>query len=140
MTFQADALSLSYDYPAGEMITRAIGRPGDSVLGVIASAPGERREQREPHLSRSERAFTRALYRDRRIHIPRKSGRGEWSLPMPEWGPVVSLAGVSLPRTVRIRVHSDTSGARRVRLNYTKEDSYIKNPELRASALQVDSA
>lgn len=100
---------------------------GRWIPGVLESEEGEPRESTPLGLSRSERAFQRALYYDGRVHKARKATAGRWSLKV-SWGEVIGRR-----RMLRIRVFSDTSGARRVRAEGTKADSYIKNPALRST-------
>ena len=104
MTYARDPLSIQFDADAADMISRAIASPGKTVTRFVESRP------REPvdagGLTRTERAFQRALYHDPRIRKPRKNSPGEWSMPAPEWSPRLGAT-----RLVRIRVFSDTSAA-----------------------------
>ena len=129
MVFQRDPLSVSFDEAAAALISRAIANPGKNVVGMIESPPRDPVEPTPPGLTRTERAFQRALYHDERIHKARKNTGGPWSMPRPEWMPRTGST-----RIVRIKVFSDTSAALKVRGGYDKGNSYVKNPELRSTA------
>lgn len=136
MPYRPDPYSVEFEPMAADIITRAIAAHRSSrkktapryVPVIIVSPPeASEREDGPDRLSRAERALQRALYRDKRIHKARKDTGGNWSLDR-EWGPVSGRT-----RTLRVRVFSDTSAARKVRRDYTRGDSYIKNPALRST-------
>ena len=130
MPFQRDPLSVQYDAPAARIISQAIERAGTPLpwrRGAVDSGSHERRESTGARLTATERALQRALYHDQRIHKARKNTGGPWSLKI-EWDPVVPG---QRRRTFRIRVFSDTVGARKVRRDY-RSQSYVKNPALRS--------
>ena len=107
-----DPLSVRYEAAAAQLISRAIMLMGQSrvsrrwAAGIIQSDPGESREARGQNLSRSERAFVRALYRDPRVYH-RSPGTKRYSLKEPVW-----FEPQGRQRTVRIRVFPDTAGKR----------------------------
>ena len=129
MPFTPDPLSVRYEKAAAALLTRAVGRMKQRkavmrwAVGIVQSEPGEYREPGGQRLSRTERAFQRALYRDPRVY--HRSPDKMYSLKEPQWGTPVGRI-----REVRIRVFSDTSGyreaARRAHVSYTL------NPELRS--------
>ena len=131
--WQRDPLSVQYDPHAQSLITRAInahqthGQPvwigGALALthGLAEDAGGR---------TRDERALTRALYHDERIHKPGKTYAGGWSLQIDWRERNIAVA------LLRVRVLRDTSGARHVRRGKSR-GSYITNPALRSGA--VDS-
>lgn len=133
--FQPDPLSVRYEKVASAFLTRAIEAMDRSrvsqrwVLGIVESATAD--EPREPggqHLSRSERAFQRALYRDPRVY--HRSDAKRYSLKEPVWGEVIGRR-----RFIQIRVFSDTAGSR-----YRKprgEGSYVRKPALRSKAAVI---
>jgi len=117
MTYQRDPLSVQYDVQAADLITRGIARyrrkqrnrsvPGFTTVYVPNPVGDLWRDDSPDRLSRHERAFQRALYHDPRIHKPRKTTGGPWSLQV-RWGPV-PLAGT---RKLELQLHRDTSGRR----------------------------
>jgi len=106
-----DPLSVLYERAASGLLDRAIARmnqrrvPMRWAIGLVESGRHEKREPYGYKLSRTERAFVRALYRDPRVY--HRSGQKMYSLKEPVW-----LAPIGRVREVRIRVFSDTSGAR----------------------------
>lgn len=132
MPFAATALSRSYDTAAATLLDEAVYLHGRRMYrrragGVITSRRGEVREGDGYRLSVTERAFQRALYRDPRIAQGRRKPDARYSLPQPVWGPV--LPGGR--REVRIRVVTDTSGARFTR-RQPRETKYVETPALRS--------
>ena len=133
MPFAASALSRSYDTAAATLLDEAIYLHGRRLYrrragGVVTSRRGEKREAGGFRLSVTERAFQRALYRNPRISQGNaRKPDARYSLPQPEWGPV--LPGGR--REVRIRVVSDTSGARFTR-RQPRDEKYVENPGLRS--------
>lgn len=109
-----DPLSVRYEAAAAQLISRAIMLMGQSrvsrrwAAGIIQSDPGESRETRGQNLSRSERAFVRALYRDPRVY--HRSPDKRYALKEPVW-----FEPQGRQRTVRIRVFGDTSGKRYIK-------------------------
>lgn len=132
MPYQRDPLSVQYDAAAAELITRAITK-GRWVVGVIFSPADDPREATPDELSRTERAFQRALYHDKRIANARKTKpEARWSLKV-EWAERIGPR-----RRVQIRTFSDTSGRRKVENEYSRGESYVRNPSLRS--VYADSA
>ena len=134
MPFTPDPLSVRYEKAASALLTRAIGRMGQRrvamrwAVGIVQSAPGEYREPGGQRLSKTERAFQRALYRDPRVY--HRSPDKAYSLKEPVWS-----APVGRVREVRIRVFSDTSGYREAeRRSYR---SYVANPALRSKTAVI---
>lgn len=125
MTFTRDPLSVRFDGAAHEIISRAIRFPGKTVLGSIDSGPGEPVD--DGGLTRSERAFQRALYHDQRIRKPRRNSGGPWTLPQPDW-----LARTGRTRLVRIMVVSDISGAVYARARIPRDGQWQHNDALKA--------
>lgn len=134
MPFTPDPLSVRYERAASSLLDRAIGRMGQRrgsmrwAVGIVQSSPGEYREPGGQRLSRTERAFTRALYRDPRVY--HRSGDKRYSLKEPVWG-----APLGRTREVRIRVFSDASGARQAERAAYK--SYVANPALRSKTAVI---
>ena len=134
MPFTPDPLSVRYEKAAAGLLTRAIGRMGQRrvamrwAVGIVQSQPGEYREPGGQRLSKTERAFQRALYRDPRVY--HRSPDKAYSLKEPVWS-----APVGRVREVRIRVFSDTSGYREAeRRSYR---SYVANPALRSKTAVI---
>lgn len=134
MPFTPDPLSVRYERAASALLTRAIGRMRQRkpamryAVGIVQSAPGEYREPGGQRLSKTERAFQRALYRDPRVY--HRSPDKAYSLKEPEWA-----APVGRVREIRIRVFSDTSGYREAeRKSYR---SYVANPALRSKTAVI---
>ena len=106
-----DPLSVRYDRAAASLIQRAvILRTRQRVsqrwaAGIVVSQAGEAREPYGQRLSRTERAFVRALYHNPLIY--HRSDSKAYSLKEPVWD-----APMGNQRTVRIRVFGDTDGAR----------------------------
>ena len=129
--YERDPLSVRYDPHARSLISRAIaahathGRPV-WVRGALALQHGTAEDT--GGRTRDERALTRALYYDQRIHKPSRRYPGDWSLQI-EW--TSRNVAVSL---LRIRVLRDTSGARHVRRGRSG-GSYITNPDLRSGGI-----
>lgn len=134
MPFTPDPLSVRYEKAAAGLLDRAIGRMGQRrvtmrwALGVIESPAGEYREPGGQRLTRTERAFQRALYRDPRVY--HRSPGKRYSLKEPVWMPPIGRV-----REVRIRVFSDTSGARQAGKRPYR--SYVENPALRSQAAVI---
>ena len=134
MPFTPDPLSVRYERAAGALLSRAIGRmsqrrvPMRWAVGIVESAPGEYREPGGQRLSRTERAFQRALYRDPRVY--HRSPDKAYSLKEPVWG-----APVGRVREVRIRVFRDTAGARHAEERSFR--SYVANPALRSKTAVI---
>lgn len=125
--FTPDPLSVRYEAAASALLSRAIGRMNRRVVerwavGIVQSAPGEYREPGGQRLSKTERAFQRALYRDARVY--HRSPDKSYSLKEPVWA-----APVGRTREVRIRVFPDTAGARHAERSPI---SYVRNPALRS--------
>ena len=134
MPFTPDPLSVRYERAAGALLSRAIGRmsqrrvPMRWAVGIVESAPGEYREPGGQRLSRTERAFQRALYRDPRVY--HRSPDKAYSLKEPVWG-----APAGRTREVRIRVFPDTAGARHAEERSFR--SYVANPALRSKTAVI---
>jgi len=116
------------------LITRAItahGSGGRATARWVRGALELRHGFREDEGGRTpdERALLRALYHDPRIHKPRKSGGGPWSLQVQWTG---RLNAVSM---LRLRVLKDTSGARHARARRRREGSWVANDELRSGGI-----
>jgi len=88
------------------------------------------RDDSPDKLSRHERAFQRALFHDERIHKPRKSSGGPWSLQR-RWGPV-PLAGT---RKLEIQLRRDTSGKRHVDTNVPRGEQWQRNVALQSGGI-----
>jgi len=127
MTFQRDPLSIRYDGAAADLISRAIANAGKTVTGIIESGPRDPVD--EGGLSRTERAFQRALYHDGRIHKPRKNSGGPWSLVV-EWSPRAGRV-----RLVRIVVHSDTSGKLHQVARIPAGEQWTRNADLQSGGI-----
>lgn len=134
MPFTPDPLSVRYEKAAAGLLTRAIGRMRQRrvamrwAVGIVQSAPGEYREPGGQRLSRTERAFVRALYRDPRVY--HRSKDKLYSLKEPVWS-----APLGRTREVRIRVFSDTSGYREAAKR--EHLSYVLDPELRSKTAVI---
>jgi hypothetical protein len=126
--FTRDPLSARYDRAAASLIGRAIGRAGQRrvalrwAVGIIESPGGEYREPGGQRLTRTERAFVRALYYDPRVY--HRSPDKAYSLKEPVW-----MAPVGRTREVRIRIFPDTAGARYAE---GRPVGYVKIPALRS--------
>lgn len=141
MVYQRDPLSVELDPAARDLIDRAIVRyrrkQKNSKLtgwthGEIANHVSDLfRDDSPDRLSKSERALQRALYHDHRIHKPRKSSGGPWSLQI-AWDPPPLLPG--MPRRFRMQVHRDTSGRRHAD-DLPKRESWTKNPALQSGGI-----
>src|SRR5215475_7851073 len=128
MPFERDPLSVRYDGPAARLITRAtetMGRSGDGawVRGIFDSPAGDPRETRAPQLTRHQRAFQRALYYHPLVY--HRSPVRAWSLKV-EWQGDTARIGAPSRRLFRVRLFSDTAGARQG----GGARSYVLNPAL----------
>lgn len=141
MTYQRDPLSARYDDQAAQTIAAAIRayerkRKNQRIRGYVEArivSPPEVREQGGARLSRTERAFQRALYYDDRIHQltgGRKKPRARYSLKV-DWQPVPLLPGQW--RTAHVQVFGRASGRRHVETGPDR-DSFVNNPALRSTA------
>lgn len=143
MVYQRDPLSVQFDRQAALTVRLAIEQAEKHkanrrlvpyIRVRVPNPPGALpvRENRPDRLSPHERAFSRALYYDDRIHqlSSRKKPDARWSMKL-EWGPVPVLPGQA--RVVQITLFSDTSGARHVEGNQGK--SFVANPELRSGGI-----
>lgn len=141
MPYARDPLSVQFDPQARLAVTLAIEQATKAranrrlvpyIRVRVPNPPGiiPIREDRETRLSPHERAFSRALYYDRRIHqlSSRKKPDARWSMKL-DWGAVPVLPGQA--RTVTITLFSDTSGARHVENDQIT--SFVANPELRST-------
>jgi len=139
VTFYRDPESVFFDAQARVVIGLAITQY-ERRLGNVRLTPHVRvhvpnphlptgpRERRPSRLSPTERAFTRALYWDSRIHqLGRDKPDSRWSLKL-SWGDVPLLPGQA--RQVRVMVFPDTDGARYMLAH--PETSWVEHPELRA--------
>jgi hypothetical protein len=139
MAFTRDPLSVRFDPQARLVIDLAIAqaekwkanrRLVPYVRIRVPNPPGyqPRETDRPDRLTPTERAMSRSLYYDRRIHhISGNRPDARWSLKL-EWDPPPPLPGQA--RYVKVRVFSDTSGARHVEAN--QATSWVQNPELRS--------
>ena len=136
--FQRDPLSEGYDGAARDVVSRAVRAYSRSPVKArplwvrghqdLIHGTGEDRGGR----TRDERAFTRALYHEPRIHqMSKDKPEAVWSLRI-EW-----LGREGGRSAFRVRVFPDTSGARHARnLRGGKHStrSYARNPGLRSGA------
>lgn len=129
MVYQRDPLSVRYDPQARLVLALAIDQHRKRVKNLklvpyvrvrvdnplTLAWPGSRvmkvtnLPRDEGGLSSAERAFQRALYHDPRIHKPRRTSRGEWSLKV-EWDEAPLLPGAH--RNVRVTVFRPEEAAR----------------------------
>ena len=141
MTYQRDPLSVQYDVQAADLIGKAIARyrrkqrnravPGFTTVYVPNPVGDLWRDDSPDRLSRHERAFQRALYHDPRIHKPRKTTGGPWSLQV-RWGPVPLLGGT---RKLELQLHRDTSGKHHVDTNVPRGEQWQRNVALQSGGI-----
>lgn len=113
-----DPLSARYDTGARRLLDKAVRRPRQWVSARIPSPPGDQVDA--GGRTRHERAFTRALYYDRRVYA--RSPSREWALKV-QW---LDLSATG--RQVRIRVHPASEGFLYAEARPGR--SYIERPEL----------
>ncbi len=133
MAFRRDPLSVAFDPAARALVSDAIKAWKSSrrktdprwVPAIVESPQDDPREDGPDRLSRHERAFQRAMYYDPRVygHSPDKA----WALTV-SWGEIIGRR-----RMLRVRVFSDTTGARHAG-SYNRGRSYTRNPALRSIA------
>jgi hypothetical protein len=118
MVYQRDPLSVRYDPQARLVLALAIDQHRKRVqnlklvpyVRVRVDNPLTLAGPRdEGGLSKAERAFQRALYHDPRIHKPRRTSRGEWSLKV-EWDEAPLLPAAH--RNVKVTVFRPEEAAR----------------------------
>jgi hypothetical protein len=154
MVFRRDPLSVTYDARASFVLDTVIAQHERHVANPLrvvdhlrvtvpnpAANAGQPREAGGARLSVDERAFSRALYHDDRVHKatsdkkPRNGNgggarSGDWSLKL-EWEDVP--AGRGRPRYVRVRVFPARAGIRHSERK-PKSERYSATPALRSTA------
>ena len=117
MPYARDPLSVRFDRQVRVVLGLAIEQHRKHVKNrrlvpyvrvIVPNFPGELLRD-EGGLSKSERAFQRSLYHDERIHKPRKTSTGEWSLKC-EWDDPPLLPGGN--RILRITVFPPAEASR----------------------------
>lgn len=140
MTYQRDPLSVRYDPQARLVLALAIDQHRKRAANlrlvpyvrVRVDNPLRLAGPRdEGGLSAAERAFQRALYHDHRVHKPRRTSRGEWSLKV-EWDDAPLLPGVH--RNVRITVFRPEEAAR-FASKKPRREQWQHNPALQSGGV-----